>query len=34
MSIVDKDWPELPYPAAAAKLIEMRNELRHAPAVE
>ncbi|HEY5617543.1 MAG TPA: peroxidase family protein [Vicinamibacterales bacterium] len=29
MSIVsDKEWFELPYPAAAAKLVELRNELR------
>ena len=29
MAIVsDKDWHELPGPAAAAKLIEFRNELR------
>ncbi|MGH2400829.1 MAG: peroxidase family protein, partial [bacterium] len=29
MSIVsDKDWYDLPYPAAAAKLIEARDELR------
>ena len=28
MSIVAKDWHELPGPAAAAKLIEFRNELR------
>ena len=29
MSIVsDKEWHELPYPAAAARLVEIRNELR------
>ena len=28
MSIVEKEWHELPGPAAAAKLIEFRNELR------
>ena len=29
MSIVsDKEWHELPGPAAAAKLVELRNELR------
>lgn len=29
MSIVfDKDWHDLPFPAAAAKLVEIRNELR------
>jgi hypothetical protein len=31
MSIVsDKDWHELPGPGAAAKLVELRNELRAA----
>jgi hypothetical protein len=28
MSTVGKDWHDLPYPIAAPKLIEMRNELR------